>query len=111
MHTLFGNPGADPQTPAFSTKTIIKGRQFPDLPCKIREKEKQKQQAESTVTSLENSTSTNNIPALAKRYKDVESVESDEDPSCDLDLPLFVDQTTESLSDTSAKYPPSHFRG
>ena len=30
MYKLFGNPGTDPQTPAFSTRTTIKGRQSPD---------------------------------------------------------------------------------
>ena len=108
MHTLFGNPGIDPQTPAFSTKTTIKGRRSPDLPCKIREKEKQR--VTSSVTSAEIETNTADIPALAKRYNDEDSIESDNDNSC-ADLPVLVDQTTESLSDASTNYPPSRLRG
>ena len=108
MHTLFGNQGIDPQTPAFSTKTTIKGRRSPDLPRKIRKKEKQR--VTSSVTSAEIEANTADIPALAKRYKDEDSIESDDDTSC-ADLSGLVDRTTESLSDASTMYPPSRLRG
>ena len=105
MQTLLGNPGSDPSALHFSINTISKGKRSPDIPRKIRQKETKKPKAELSKSSSENYKSFTSVPVLVHRYKNTDSVDSD-DTSNDSALPHLVDRPTESLSETSTNYYP-----